>query len=458
MLATAQAEAAQSPASADEIPLPGDDNMSDGTIPLNNVVAPEEKSVDEPNAIQSLNSNGLSSSAHSSSSSLSAKAAVAAPISELRKSSSKINPKMLILDFKDRNERNLLEIQRALTRETNIRAFSMRMLSRNGISILFRNERAKKFAEETLLKELDALLLKRKPKESYISTKSTFQVAAIIPIDIQPESIAKRIKASKFITRGFNKFIFFLNTIEEAKLLIENGLIIDESFVNFFPFVFNPRITCKNCGSLEHKSCTVAKCLNCSGNHSSEDCDAMDTVYCRYCGSKEHNPDDCIAYKEKLTSAKLNKKKSYADALKGPLSNHSPRKNVKKVTWADQSKVSGVDLNRSTRISQRDGLNVNGNFVEKEIIMLLLEAFSRFFKLECADLEIIYNYMNEVLKPSHYEKAIIKKSHLPKRNDLQESNNMDDTSGNISSTRSSKRLASKSKRSNTNDCDYDDDE
>lgn len=450
MQATPQAEAAQSPASADEIPLPGDEKMSDGTIPLNNVVSPDEKCVDEPTAVNSLDSNGLSSSTHSSSSSPS-QVAVAAPISELRKTSSKINPKMLILDFKERNESNLLQIQRVLTRETNIRAFTMRMLSRNGISILFRNERAKTFAEEILLKKLDAILMKRKPKESYISTKRTFQVAAILPIDIQPEAIAKRIKASKFITRGFNKFIFFLNTIEEAKLLIENGLIIEESFVNFFPFVFNPRIICRDCGSLEHKSCNDSKCLNCAGNHGTEDCDAMETVYCCYCRSKEHNPDQCSVYKEKLSKAKSNKKKSYAEALKGSSSNQSIKKKVK---WADQHE-NNAGLHESSRNLRRDGLKVNGNFVDKEIIMLLLDAFSRFFKLECADLEIIYNYMNEVLKPSHYEKAILKKSHLPKRNDLKDSITMD-PSGNISSSRSSKRQASKSKRSNMNDCGDDD--
>jgi hypothetical protein len=355
MQATPQAEAAQSPASADEIPLPGDDKMSDGTIPLNNVVTPEEKRVDEPNAVNSLVSNGLSSRTHSSSSS-SSESAVAAPISELRKSSSKINPKMLILDFKERNESNLLQIQRVLTRETNIRAFSMRMLSRNGISILFRNERAKMFAEETLLKELDAFLLKRKPKASYTSTKSTFQVAAILPIDIQPEAIAKRIKASKFITRGFNKFIFFLNTIEEAKLLIENGLIIDECFVNFFPFVFNPRIICRDCGSLEHKSCNISRCLNCAGNHGTDDCDALDTVYCCYCKSKEHNPDECSVYKEKLSKAKANKKKSYAEALKGSPLNQSIKKKVK---WADQQE-NNTGSHESSRSLQRDGLKVNG--------------------------------------------------------------------------------------------------
>jgi hypothetical protein len=136
----------------------------------------------------------------------------------------------------------------------------MKMLSRNGISILFRNEKAKQFAAEILLKELDEYLVKRKPKESYISSKTTFQVAAILPFDIQPEAIAKRIGALKFITRSFNKFVFFLNTIEEAKLLIENGLIFEEAFVSFLPFVFNPRITCKNCGSLEHKSCSSTKC------------------------------------------------------------------------------------------------------------------------------------------------------------------------------------------------------
>jgi hypothetical protein len=451
MQVTPQAEAAQSPASADEIPLSGDDKMSNGTIPLNNVVTHEEKCLDERPAVKSLAPNELSSRTHSSSSS-SSKSAVAAPISELRsKNSSKINPKMLILDFKERNESNLLQIQRVLTRETNIRAFTMRMLSRNGISILFRNERAKMFAEEILLKELDALLLKRKPKESYISTKSTFQVAAILPIDIQPEAIAKRIKASKFITRGFNKFIFFLNTIEEAKLLIENGLIIDESFVNFFPFVFNPRIICRDCGSLEHKSCNISRCLNCAGTHETDDCDAMDTVYCCYCRSKEHNPDECSVYKEKLSKAKANKKKSYAEALKGSSLNQSIKKKAK---WADQQEKN-AGSHESSRSLHKDGLKVNGSFVDKGIIMLLLDAFSRFFKLECADLEIIYNYMNEVLKPSHYEKAIIKKSHLPKRNDLQESLTLDTTS-NISSSRSSKRQASKSKRSNSNDCSDDD--
>jgi hypothetical protein len=123
----------------------------------------------------------------------SSQAAVAARTPELRKTDSNVNPKMLILDFKERHESNLIRIQRVLMRETNIRAYSIKMLSRNGISILFRNEKAKRFAAEILLKELDESLVKRKPKESYISSKTTFQVAAILPFDIQPEAIAKRI-------------------------------------------------------------------------------------------------------------------------------------------------------------------------------------------------------------------------------------------------------------------------
>ncbi len=57
----------------------------------------------------------------------------------------------------------------------------------------------------------------------------------------------------KFMARINKTVVFFMDSKEAAKNLIDYGYFCDPYLLVFEPFVFAPNICCRNCGSKKHK-------------------------------------------------------------------------------------------------------------------------------------------------------------------------------------------------------------
>lgn len=229
------------------------------------------------------------------------------------KQPTRINPRLLFLDFIEKNVSNVQEVRQIIIDHTQIRNFSMKCLPKGGISILFTNSTVKKIAEDLLLKKLHGKLRKK----GFLTNKKLFEVNCRVPKDLDSAKVMKSIGAEKFIKRGGSEFIFFMPSQESASLLIENGKFIENYQLEFAPFIFAPRIMCKNCGSREHFQCPREVCKSCSGDHKSDQCQS-NILKCYFCKG-DHAFKDCSQFKEKSAVAKTMKKKTYAEALKKPI-------------------------------------------------------------------------------------------------------------------------------------------
>ena len=223
-----------------------------------------------------------------------------------------INPRLVHLDFIEKNDSNVQLVREVIINNTQIRNFTIKVLPKGGLSILLPNKTAKLLCEEILFKKLDGKV-KRK---GFLSNKKLFEVSCRVPKDLDPKNVLHEIKAEKFIKRGGNEIIFFMPSQITASYIVKNGKFVKPYHLEFAPFTFAPRIICKSCGSAEHFECTKVLCKSCGQEHKSEDCHS-DFLNCYYCKGS-HGFKDCPQFKEKVSSAKLSKKKSYAEALKNP--------------------------------------------------------------------------------------------------------------------------------------------
>ena len=114
---------------------------------------------------------------------------------------------MLILDFKNPEIDKRLEIRNVLFIKTNIRDFSVKLLPKKGISILFRSSGAQKFAKSLLEEHFKNDLQDRRLK--FGMKKNVFEVVAQLPRDVNPEEVCKTIDASSFETRAGGMVVFF---------------------------------------------------------------------------------------------------------------------------------------------------------------------------------------------------------------------------------------------------------
>lgn len=224
----------------------------------------------------------------------------------------KINPRLVHLDFIEKNVSNVQTVREIIINNTQVRNFTIKVLPKGGLSILLPNKTAKLLVEDILFKKLEGKV-KRK---GFLLNKKLFEVSCRVPKDLDPKIVLHEIKAEKFIKRGGNEVIFFMPSQIIASLIVQQGKFVSPYHLEFAPFTFAPRIICKNCGSMEHYECTKVLCKSCGQEHKSEDC-SSDFVKCFYC-KDSHAFKDCSKFKEKSSTAKASKKKTYAEALKNP--------------------------------------------------------------------------------------------------------------------------------------------
>jgi hypothetical protein len=214
-----------------------------------------------------------------------------------------VNPKILLLDFAVNDPGNIRLVHNVLRDFTQIRKFSLKILPKGGVSILFPSEQSKRIAEDILKDKLGTKLKSR----GFMKNKNLFEVISFVPNYINRDELKHHINADRFIERFGNRVVFFMKSLKSAKELIENGLLFQDFFLTFEIFVFRPKIGCRNCGSFDHSSC-----------------DAKDTKvdsvlsFCRHCFSTEHSSFKCQTYLETLKEATAKKRKSYAEAIQAP--------------------------------------------------------------------------------------------------------------------------------------------
>jgi hypothetical protein len=213
------------------------------------------------------------------------------------------NPRILILDFKETSASNVQLVRRALITYTEIRNFSIKVLVKGGISILFAKPKARDFAAKVLTEKLAPHLATRR---GFLKNKKVFEVITTVAKTMNLDEIRFALGAISFKSLGHNRVIFTLGSPEEASRLISEGFFYESIHYEFQPFVFRPKIACK-CGSLFHMSCNAIE---------SKDNDSETPVPCANCQKTDHSSKECVLYKNRLQTAFANKKKTYAEALK----------------------------------------------------------------------------------------------------------------------------------------------
>ena len=244
------------------------------------------------------------------------------------------NPKMLILDFIIISQDNIRLVNKILHDYTPIRKFSMKTLTKGGISILFTSETAKKLAEPILLEQLkDKLKIK-----GFMNNKKFFEIISYVPSYVEIEELSEAINADHFLNR-YGKVVFFMKSLNAAKDLVENGFLFRDTFFNFEIFVFKPKIGCQNCGSFKHFQCEA------------KDTKSGSTVmYCRHCYSTEHNSFKCVIYLDFLKEAKAKKRKTYAEAISAPSS----------ISTSSKKKI-GATSSKSQFIQRKENYTIHEN-------------------------------------------------------------------------------------------------
>jgi hypothetical protein len=210
-----------------------------------------------------------------------------------------VNPRILILDFKEKSVENIKIVRNALIMFTEIRNFSIKRLSRGGISILFAKPKAREFAEAILLEKLSDQLITR---GGFIRNKKVFEIACNVPKEVNLDTLNAEIRSISYKKLGY-RTIFTLSTAVEASRLIADGYFFENFHLEFAPFVYKPKVACK-CGSIYHSTCTPDPNIT-----------ETENTICGNC-KQQHPTKDCEMLKMKMKSAMENKKKSYADALK----------------------------------------------------------------------------------------------------------------------------------------------
>ena len=203
------------------------------------------------------------------------------------------NPKMLILDFKIPANDKRLEIHKVLIAKTNIRDFSIKLLPKKGISILFRSAGAQKFAKPLLEEHFKNDLQDRRLK--FGMKKNVYEVVTQLPKGVNPEEVCKALDASSFKIRAGGMVVFYMKTAVAAQKTIDEGLLFGDFLLNFKPFIYAPRVACHACGSFEHKNCDLVICSYCCGNHSSDSCSRDAPLKCKFCKESHESENLLIA-------------------------------------------------------------------------------------------------------------------------------------------------------------------
>ena len=204
-------------------------------------------------------------------------------------------------------------------------------LERGGVACRFKSESQRRLGEKIIKEKLQDILL---PKKSWLDDKEVFEICIKgirrsfnlellnhIPGVHSHRLIYKTVEGNKRLSCA----VLLCESAEIASKYIKEGLDISGYFFNPSIWINRPKISCSQCGSLDHKECQVHICLRCGWNHSPDTTPCNDKARrCGRCFDHNHTSFQCPAYKSKLKDAIRSKKKSYAEALQVSTPGQSP--------------------------------------------------------------------------------------------------------------------------------------
>jgi hypothetical protein len=309
------------------------------------------------------------------------------------------NPKMLILDFKNPENDKRLEIHKVLIARTNIRDFSIKLLPKKGISILFRSAGAQKFAKPLLEDHFKTELQDRKLK--FGMKKNVYEVVTQLPKGVNPEEVCRALDASSCKTRAGGMVVFFMKTALAAQKIIDDGLLFGDFLLNFKPFVYAPRVACQSCGSFEHKSCDLVICSYCCGDHAFADCPEDAIMKCKYC-KESHNSLHCPIYAERKKDAFNRKKQSYADILK----KSSPSSGNSSTRYGFINNPGSSTIDAASEIPDSECIPIAGHRVPKPVVEEIMHFIFYILKLDPSQQNLILENASLPIIPSSQDSSV----------------------------------------------------
>ena len=114
---------------------------------------------------------------------------------------------------------------------------------------------------------------------------------------------------------GRRRLVLSCGSKSMARKLVQEGIWVEDRYFSVRPWVRTPVVGCRNCGSLDHRSCDEVRCFKCgSTGHKSMDC--PNNMKCLHCG-ESHDARRCPVVRPKKDQARNRKQRSYRAALMG---------------------------------------------------------------------------------------------------------------------------------------------
>jgi hypothetical protein len=295
------------------------------------------------------------------------------------------NERVLILDFKRKADETLFgRISSALS-SRQIRFVKMAFLEKGGVSITFPTKEIKEEAHRMLRNVL---------KDDLQSRGFNPSRYAVVIFGVAPEL---HDQVSKFLQDSYGEkllsvfhrkvTIVAFSEFQIANEFVKSGFRYQHCLYSCEHTVFNPRISCLDCGSLAHKSCGVAKCFKCGAiDHKSELCGTQDErKWCSRCESEgDHTSTTCPKFRQVMAEAKSRKLKAYKDALLGPTPTKTPSFTAPVGRPMEQATI-------AKRIHQ---------IVLTEVLPVMTEFLTQVLNVECEGLqEKLQNFMKQKMSP-----------------------------------------------------------
>ena len=245
-----------------------------------------------------------------------------ASVSSVTERSPKSNGKVLLLDPIEGSTftvEHLKQAQQLIYQKTQIRGYNTKLLPRGGMMLKFSNSRAKDVCEKLLRENMTSI---RPPRETWISRKTSFEVILRNVPDSLDKNVFMEIDANirKVLDIKHGRVVLFMSSLRSASNICDQGIWIHDMFFGASPYSFTPRMYCKDCGRVDHKSCLVKKCFKCGEvDHVGAECPKVSPdlpPFCVHCTEQGHYSRSCPLVKEKTQPALKRKQKTYADALK----------------------------------------------------------------------------------------------------------------------------------------------
>ena len=189
----------------------------------------------------------------------------------------------------------------------------------------FSNAKARDVCDTLLRSNMESV---RPPRETWLSRKKAFEVILRNVPDVLDRSVFSSVEGVvKVLDTKFGRVVLFMSSLMAASKICDEGVWFNNIFFGASPYSFTPRMYCKTCGKLGHKSCEVMKCFKCGGvDHIGSACSVDQKTsepYCVHCSEQGHFYRTCPTAKAKSQPALLRKQRTYAEALK-KLSNERP--------------------------------------------------------------------------------------------------------------------------------------